>query len=313
MRYLILLLAVSFSLARAGEGEPAPDPPYLFGPEDQIIVKVMDLDDIPDRPVRVDPSGYINLPLVGRLHVAGLSAAQLEAEISSRVNKYVKTPEVSVNLTEFRSQPVSIIGAVNTPGVHQLQGPKRLIEMLSLAGGTRPDSGSKIRITRQMQWGKLPLPDARVDVTGQYSVAELNLDELLQAKNPPQNIYVRPQDVISIPTADVVYVIGEVKKAGGFTLHNRENLSLLQALALAEGLEKSAAPRRAKILRASENNTKRVEIPVNLRGILDGQSPDMTLQPNDVLFIPNNIPRNVAIRSAEAALQIGTGIVIWRR
>jgi len=135
----------------------------------------------------------------------------------------------------------------------------------------------------------------------------------MDATNPLENIAVKPNDVISVPRADLVYVTGEVKKSGGFTLGENENISVLQALALAEGVERTASLSSGRILRVGPDARKRGEIPFDLGAILAGKEPDVKMQPNDILFVPGNTAKKVGWRAIETAIQIGTGIVIWRR
>jgi polysaccharide export outer membrane protein len=144
-------------------------------------------------------------------------------------------------------------------------------------------------------------------------VAEIPTASLLSAKNPAENIFVRPNDVIAVPAAEIVYVMGEVRKPGGFTLREKETISLLQALSLAEGLARTAAPKRGRILRAASTGVARTEIPVDISKILEGRAPDVPLQPNDILLVPVNAARGVLLKTTETALQIATGVVIWRR
>ncbi len=219
---------------------------YLLGPDDQLEISGPELSDLPNKPVRIDGEGDIQVPLVGRIHVAGLTVQQTEQELNSVLSKYIRKPQVVVGVAEVRSQPVSILGAVNTPGVHQVQGHKTLLEMLALAGGIRPDAGYGVRITRQVEWGCIPLPKTELDASGRYSVAELNLKEIMEAKIPEENIQIFPHDVISVPKAEMVYVIGEVKRSGGFVLGEHEVISVLQALSLAEGLNTTADARHAR-------------------------------------------------------------------
>lgn len=288
---------------------------YILGPGDQIVIRAFDAEEISDKPTRISSSGYINLPLVGRVHAAGMTVEQLEAELTSRLQTYIQSPEVSVSVSEFRSQPVSVIGAVNAPGVHQLQGHKTLIEILSLAGGTRSDAGHTVKITRRLEWGRIPLPNAKDDPTGQFSVAEVNLKSVLDAKNPQDNILIQPEDVISVPRAEMVYVVGDVPRAGGFVLNEQENVTVLQALSLAGGLGRAAAPTKAKLLRAAGKGANRTELAVNLKDILAGKKDDIPMQPEDILFIPNSASKSVALRSLETALgmgaQIGAGVAIY--
>src|SRR6185369_8663847 len=104
---------------------------------------------------RLDPNGDLRLPMVGRVHAAGMTLEQLEAELSKRLAVYLQDPDVAVTVTEFKSQPVSVIGAVTTSGVHQLEGRKTLIEMLSLAGGVDAEAGATVRIARRVDVGPL--------------------------------------------------------------------------------------------------------------------------------------------------------------
>jgi polysaccharide biosynthesis/export protein len=286
---------------------------YVLSPEDQISIHVLDLEEVSDKPTRIDPNGYIELPLVGRLHAGGLSVEELRRELTTKLEKFIHGPQITIGVLEYHSQPVSIVGAVNTPGVHQLQGPKHLIEVISAAGGLRQDAGPRVIITRQSQSGAIPLIGAHADPSGNFTVAEVSIDELMSAKNPAENILIRPNDVISVPRAEVVYVLGQVKKAGGFTLNSHDGISLLRALSLAEGLERDAAPKKARIMKGPLGDTTKVnEVAVDVQKILDGKSPDIQMHANDVLFIPNNLARSTMRRAAEAALQVGTGIVIYR-
>src|SRR5438105_3544270 len=110
---------------------------YVLGPDDEITVQAADIEEISGKPVRIDLRGNINLPMIGRVEAAGLTADQLEGRIKDRFKKYLQHPDITISVTEFRSQPISVLGAVNNPGVHQLQGSKNLFGVLSLAGGLR--------------------------------------------------------------------------------------------------------------------------------------------------------------------------------
>ena len=286
---------------------------YVLGPDDQIVLQGLNAEEIVNRPMRIDPSGEIGLPMVGRLRAAGLTIQQFEQELNQRLSIYIREPRISVSVTEYRSQPVSVLGAVNSPGVLQVQGRKTLMELLSLAGGLRPDAGYRVKITRGVEWGPIPLPNAAPDSTGKFNVAEVTIKGLMEAKNPEANILIMPHDVISVPVAELVYVIGDVKKAGGFTLHERETMSVLQALSLAEGLQSTADAKRAKILRLPPDGEDRQEIPVNVKEILAGKSQDVTLQGGDILFVPDSTGKKVGYRTLDAIINVVTGVAIWRR
>jgi polysaccharide biosynthesis/export protein len=286
---------------------------YVLGPEDQITIRVLDAEEIDSKPVRVDSGGFIRLPLVGKIRAGGLTVDQLEAELVKELKTYIKDPEVAVSVTEFRSQPVSVIGAVKNPGVQQVQGRKTLLELLSMAGGIDPEAGHSIKITRRKEYGPIPVKTSVADASGDFTVADIDLGSLLEARNPQENIEVKPYDVITIPRGELVYVMGQVRRPGGFVLRQREALSALQALSLAEGLDRAASPQNARILRTAAGEQQRTEIYVDLRKILQGKSTDVPLLPNDVLFIPNSVPKSAMIRGMEAALQIGTGVAVYRR
>jgi polysaccharide biosynthesis/export protein len=284
---------------------------YLLGPEDELQMSGPELEELAGKTVRVDGEGDIQVPLVGRVHVAGLTVQQAEGELNKRLSTYIRHPQVALDVKDLRSQPASVLGAVNAPGVHQVEGHKTLLEMISMAGGIRPDAGYSIRITRQVEWGCLPLPGATIDASGRFSVAQVNLQEIMNAKTPEDNIQILPHDVISVPKAELVYVTGDVKKSGGFVLGERKTISVLQAVSLAEGLGPTPDPRHAKILRLNPGADERTEIPVDLKKILQGKGGDVPLQGNDILFVPDSTGKRVALRVMEAAISTGTGLAIY--
>jgi polysaccharide biosynthesis/export protein len=310
------ILATSQGLGQTAPKESARDKStttnYMLGSGDQISVGALELDEISKTPYRVDSSGFVNIPLAGRIQAAGLMVTQLESAIESRLKTYQLHPAVWVTILEFRSQPVSIIGAVNAPGVHHLDGKKTLVEALSLAGGLRADAGSTVKLTRQLAYGRIPLKNAADDPSGAFSVAEVKVKTILEASDPAENIYVAPNDVISVPKAEMIYVVGEVQRSGGFTLAEDESISVLQALSLAGGLKSTASPKTAMILRSVPGSAERKEQPLNLQRTMDGRGEDTPLHRDDILFIPTNKPKAVALRTIEAMVSAGTGIAIWR-
>ena len=287
--------------------------PYRLGPEDTLTVQVLDVSEIPDRPMRIDKSGYIDLPLIGRIKAAGQTTPELESAMAEKLSRFVRDPRVSVHVAEYHSQPVSVLGEVSNPGMYQLSGPRHLVEMISLAGGLKADAGSMIQITRECSTGLTDLPQGKMDSSGRYSSAEIDLNSLLAGQTPAMNIIVQPNDVISVPKADLVYVIGEVRKSGAFTLRSKEQVTVLQALSMAEGVERTAASKKAKILRKTSGTKDRQEIPVDISKIENNQSPDLAMQADDILVVPNNAARSIALRTAEAIIQVGTGVAVYRR
>lgn len=304
--------------AIAGQGSTqkmTADENYILGPGDQIQLQGVEVEDLSKAPLTIDSSGSIRLPMAGTIHCAGMTVDQLQEELRKRLLRYYKDPQVTVTTTELRNYPVSVIGAVKKPGVTQLQGSKTLVEVLADAGGLDSDSGDSIKVSRQLRWGRLPLPDAVDDGEGKFSLASIGVKALLSEKDPAMNITIRPNDVVTVPRAGTVYVVGEVKNAGGFVLKERNTITVLQALSLAQGLSRTAKAGNARILRygPSGNEATKQEIPIDLPKMLAGKMQDTSMQPNDVLFVPNSTAKTVTFRSVEAGIQLGTGLLIWRQ
>lgn len=284
---------------------------YTLGSNDLITLSVANLNEMSGKPMRIDGAGDINLPLVGRIHAADLTASQLEKEIEARLQKQVNEPHVIVSITEFRSQPVTILGFVGAPGLHQLEGRKTLFEMLSIAGGLRIDAGYSVKITRKLKWGRIPLPSAQDDPSGEFSVASVSVNKILNGTNPTENIVIKPEDTITVPKADLIYIIGSVRRPGGYVMGQEQTISALQIISLAEGLEKTAAGQKARVMRTTPGNPTRIEIPINLNKLMAGKVPDLPLKSDDILFVPSSAAKSVLIRTGEAASSVLTQAAIY--
>jgi len=298
------------------EQPPAADREYVLDADDGISVNVVDVSELDAKAlgiIRIDHQGNIRLPLAGRIHAAGLTVEKLEKALSIQLSGIINEPEVSVSVVEYRSHPVSVLGAVRNPGVYQVSGRKTLFEVLSLAGGLNPDAGNSVKITRLVSAGPLPLPNVTMDESGQFSIGQLNVRKVMEAKSPEENIAVLANDVITVPKTELVYVVGAVRRPGGFPLSEKEQISVLQAVSLSEGLDRVAAAKNARILRQSSPGAERTELRVNVQQILDGRAQDVSLEANDILFIPTNVAKSVSIRALEAAVQAGTGLAIYGR
>ena len=311
-----LLLLCSCSQTLRGQTlvrRDVPQAEYVLGPGDQISLHVADVEEMSDKPVRISPSGYLDLPLLGEVKAAGLTAAELKQDLSNRLAKYVIKPEISLNITDYQSRPVSVLGSVNHAGVYQLQGPKHLLEVLSLAGGPAVDAGSTVIITRPLSSGKIEAPGVPTTMSGQYTSVTLPLDEITDAKRPEDNILVGANDVVTVPRAELIYVLGSVKRAGGFTLAQHKEISVSEALALAEGFAPNANGKHARILRRGPEGVGRTrEIEVDTQKILAGKAPDIALLANDVLFIPNSSIKAVSQIALGTGIGVATGLAIYR-
>jgi polysaccharide export outer membrane protein len=287
---IVVLFALCAAAQQSAETAKKLDSGYVLGPDDQIVIHAIDSPEISDKPFLIGMNGNVTLPLIGRVQAGGLTVEQLETELNTHLKKYVHDPQVSVTVAEFRSQPVSVFGAVTKPGVIQLRGRKTLYEVLSMAGGPNETAGSRLTVTRRRENGEIPLPGATIDPTGQFNTAELNVQEILEGKNPAANIEIKPNDTISVSEANsnMIYVVGDVEHGGAFTLGGRQKLSVLRALSLAGGLGRTAKPEKARIIRGSPGEAKPQEIAVNIKQIFNGKAEDIVLLPQDVLVIPTS-------------------------
>ena len=308
---------------------------YRIGAEDLLEIAVFEAPEL-DRTLRVSANGQISLPLLGSSQAAGLTSRELEVVIQELLRRsYMKDPHVSVFVKDMQSHPVSVFGAVKKPGVFQIRGSKRLIEVLSMTEGLSDDAGDTVVVMRQAQPAGTTVPmvdggpasapalqekagnGAATQAVAGGSVSRetlnINLKDLLNSPDSRSNVLIYPGDVIKVTPAGVVYVVGEVKKPGGFVLKTNENISVLQALALAEGPTRTSARSRVRIIRNDGTTGARVEIPIDLGKILAGKLPDPILLPKDIVFVPNSAGRSVLYRGAEAAIGVGTGLAIYRR
>jgi len=307
-----------------------------IGPDDLLNISIFEAPEM-NCTTRVSASGEISLQLLGAVHAGGLTPRELESVLQGLLRRtYMKDPHVGVFVQELQSHAVSVVGAVKTPGAFQIRGTKTAIEVLSMAGGLADDAGDTVLIMRGAGYaesgnatGSDPARAAAAPALPGYLVAKsggshpaalendseiekINLKKLLESADSALNVPVRPGDIVKVPRAGIVYVVGEVQKPGGFVLQNNENISVLQALALAEGPTHTSAIRRARIIRTDPATGKRTEIPMNLGKIFSGKAPDTILQPKDIVFVPNSAAKNVLYRGSEAALQTAAGVAIYR-
>jgi polysaccharide export outer membrane protein len=279
---------------------------YILGAEDTISVRVFAADDIPDRPAQIGNDGTVTLPMVGRVNAAGLTIDQLQATLVTAYKKYFKDPQVTVQVTDFRSQPVSVAGNVAIPGVVQLRGNRNLMEVISQAGGLRADAGDSVLITRNLSEGTIPVAGAFTDPTGKYSVAHVNIRKVMAGSDPQLNIQIKPHDVITVPRARLIYVLGNVNRPGGYVMTDNETVSLSQAIALAGGWNQTASLKGAKILRAS-GGAEREQIPADIKKIMDNKAHDVEMRPDDILYIPGSFGKLLAAHGMDAVIGAGAG------
>ncbi|OGW40712.1 MAG: hypothetical protein A2Y97_07655 [Nitrospirae bacterium RBG_13_39_12] len=248
---------------------------YLVGPEDLLEIEAYNVEEC-KRTIRVNSQGDIALPLVGVVEVNGKTTTEIEKEIAKKLEQYVQEPAVSVFVKEYRSQKISVVGAVNNPQVYAIAGQRYLIDMLLTAGGIREDAGSICYIIR-------PSKDE-----SQKSIVEtivIDLDELLINGNFSLNIPVFTGDVINVPKGGVIFVDGAVKSPGVFSM--RGKTTFVNAIAMARGLSSEAKASDIRILREKGTGERDI-ITVDYDAISNGKSPDILLAENDIIIVPTS-------------------------
>jgi polysaccharide export outer membrane protein len=275
------------------QSEPAPQLGHVpasaddtIGPDDSITISVLESDEI-SKTWRVTSTGDIVLPLAGQIHVAGLTADQVDQKVTEALKQYIHTPHVTVYIAEFRSQVVTVTGAVHRPGTFQTTGSKTLWTVLTMAGGLENVYGANLTIARQVQYGVIPLPGAHPDGDGTHSVIELRTDDVANATTPASNLMIRPNDVISVSMDDRrVYIIGEVLKPGVIELVNHDSISMMQVLAVAGGLSKLAAPKNTEIMRQNASGLYERVGSIDLKKLQTGRGEDRMLTAGDIVVVP---------------------------
>lgn len=284
---------------------------YRIGPHDLLEISVFEAPEL-NRSVRVTGGGEIHLPLLGPVRATGLSEEELARVLEELLRRrYMKDPHVGVFVREMESHPVAVFGAVENPGVYQIRGTRTLIEVLSLAGGLAEDAGDTVLVIRAGP-GVVSGEEGNGEAESPADAGTVRIDlkELLESGEKWLNVPVHPGDVVKVTRAGIVYVVGDVHKPGGFLLRGNENISVLQAIALAEGLTATSAKGRTLIICTAADG-RREEMPLDLGRILKGKDPDPLLEPNDILFVPNSTAKTAALRGLEAVVHTVTGLIIF--
>jgi polysaccharide biosynthesis/export protein len=328
------------SLAASSSRAPQPRD-YVIGPGDLVNVQVFDVPEM-SRELRVSQTGTIGMPLVPvRLHVAGLTEIQTERKITEvlEANGLISHPEVSVTVKEKKSRPITIVGAISHPMVYEADRQVTLIDVLAQAGGITPDAADHVIVTRPERDALQDATDAALDTPSAVPAGNdapnaspaseksaeppqippplvntitVNLSQILEAGDMANNVVIQPGDVVTVPHAGIVYVLGAVSKPGGYTVTNdRAQLSTLKILSLAGGLERTAKSDHAVIVR-KDGTGQQHEVEVDLKKVMKFEAEDVQLRPSDILYIPRSAAKQATIRAAEIASAVATGVLIYR-
>jgi len=263
-----------------------------LGPGDLIEVSVYNVPELTTK-ARVSSSGEIYLPLVDYVHVDGLTLEEAQVLIEKRLTDggFVRNPHVTIFVNDAASQGVTIIGEVGKPGIYPDVADHKLYEVISQAGGFTQTASRKIAIIRQNN----PEP-IRIDLPR-------NLADDLSG-----NVEAMPGDTITVPRAPIIYVVGDVGRPSGLLVDNG-TLTVLQAIALAGGTNHTAKMSAVRIIRKTPSGM--IETKVQLQKMLEAKIPDVTLQADDILFVPISGGRVLAGRTFEAAMSAATAVTIY--
>jgi polysaccharide export outer membrane protein len=295
-------------------------PDYIISPDDVLLISVYDAPDITGE-YRVSPTGQIELPLLpAPIVAAGLTPAQLSDLISEkyRNSEVFSHPRVTVAARESRVHAVTIAGAVKKPQIFPVFGKTTLLDVLSQAEGLADDAGNMAIVTRGAiamqtlnQPGACASENRAVSCNNTISV---DLSRLTETGDPDANVALYPGDKVTVQRAGIIYVVGAVNRPGGFPLKvGQENMTVIQAVALAEDLKPVAARKKAIIIRKSLTAIDgREEIAVNLTKVLEGHEHDTRLQANDILFVPESASLKALHRGTEAAISAATYGIVYR-
>jgi len=266
----------------------------IIGAGDLLVVSVYGASDF-NKEVRVADSGEISLPLVGSVHVAGLNVQQAETLVQQRLSEggYFTDPQVSIFEKEYATQGISVLGEVQKPGIYPLLGRRALFDAVSAAGGLTPKAGNTITITHRSN------PKEEQTVV-------LPPNQTFPAKS---NLAVFPGDTVVVSKAGIVYVVGDVRLPGGFVMENSQ-LTVLQAIAMAQGTNNTAKLDKAALIRKGPGGPE--QIPIPLLRIMSAKAPDIGLRPDDIVFVPRSEGKAAVRRSLDAILQAATGAAIYR-
>jgi len=292
---------------------------YRLGPGDLLSITVSGARNF-DQSARVSNSGRIRIPYVGVMFVAEQTTLEVESEIASLIQKHelISEPSVRVQVEQYRSRPTYIIGEVNTPGQFVITGEMFLLDLISKAGGLLPGAAETAVLYRRSQAKpsvkarilgapEIGAADAAAPPANQNAGASqaepgagetaisINLRELREGKRPELNVRLEGGDIFYVPRArpQNIWIIGDVKVPGGYTLPRRGQITAAQAVIYAGGPLPTAKMKDGFLMRHNAAGVREA-LPVDFAAIIDGRRPDIPVLPDDIIFIPNSSVKTVA-------------------
>ena len=280
-------------------GEGSNLPVEKIGRDDLIGITVYDAPEL-TRTVRVGSDGAIRLPMLKQhIQAVGLYPAELENAITTALTSenVLVDPIVTVSVVEYRSRPITVVGAVKTPLTFQATGTVTLLDAVSRAGGLADNAGAEILVSK---------PSLATNDKSGTLIQRIPVRGLIGGGDPALNLHLEGGEEIRVPEAGRVFVLGRVKKPGAFYITDGSESSIMKALALSDGLD-SFPSHKAYIYRVEGGSGGRNEIPINLKKIMDRKSPDVALMANDILYVPNATGARASLKVLETSLALGAG------
>jgi polysaccharide export outer membrane protein len=297
---LVILSTLLIALPLTANAQP--DDRYRIGPGDVLDVRIHNRPHLSRDAVRVEGNGMIRMPLIdNEIKAACQTEGELAKEISTLYARYYKNLQVDVFIKEYHSRQVAIIGAVNDQSRFELQRRIRLLELLTYAKGPSTRAGQTINIVHSTAVSTCKDSADEADVTAVFS--SYKLSDVLQG-DPNSNPYLEAGDIVTLPEADQVYVVGNVFMP--LTIALREPITLTRAIAMAGGLKQDTRKDKIRVLRQEPGTTIRTEITVDLSAIEKKRSDDLALLPNDIIDVPASAGRSF-LRSLVQGVAPGVG------
>lgn len=295
---LFVLLAFLSSIPVSAQQEDR----YRIGPGDILDIRIYNRPHLSRDAVRVEGSGMIRMPLIeSEIKAACQTEGELAKEISTRYAKFYKNLQVDVFIKGYHSRQVAIIGAVNDQSRFELQRRVRLLELLTYAKGPSTRAGQTINIVHSTAGSTCKESADESDVAGAFS--SYKLSDVLQG-DPKSNPYLEPGDIVTVPEADQVYIVGNVFMP--LTIPLREPITLTRAIAMAGGLKQDTRKDKIRVLRQEPGTSIRKEITVDLYAIEKKRSDDLALLPNDIIDVPTSAGKSF-LRSLIQGVVPGVG------
>lgn len=269
------------SQAASTSAGSAADTRYRIGPGDMLDIRVFNRPQFSRDGVRVDSSGMIRMPLIdGEIRAACLTESELAAEITRRYLEYLRSPQVDVFIKEYNSQPVAVIGAVRLPSRFQLTRRVRLLELLTFAGGLADNAGRSVQVVHTGTGSSCDSSNENAATSGldNYVLsATLKGDE-------KANPFLQPGDVISVPEAEQIFVVGNVIRPSAIAL--KEQITITRAIAMSGGTLPDTKKDKVRIVRQTPGTVEKTEIFVDLGAIDKRLAPDVVLLAGDIVDVP---------------------------